>query len=258
MENTKLHLKIVEGLRDFMGKAGFKKAVVGVSGGIDSSLTLKLAVDALGADNVTAISMPELALTKRENIEHAEKLAKFLQVEFVKVPINRFLIEFDNLPWTTDVTANLELSKINVKARVRANILYHFANSHKAVVLGTSNLSETILGYGTKFGDLAADVEVIGALYKTQVRELAKHLSLPPEIISKPPSAELSENQTDEGELGADYELLDKILMRLDEGEAGLISAGFDPGLVRDLLYRIKHNKHKSEMPVVLSIEHRA
>ena len=255
MDYRDLHLKIVTGIRDYMGKAGFKQAVIGLSGGIDSSLTLKLAVDALGCENVYGILMPELALSKRENIEHAEKLAKMLGVNSVKVPINRFLIEFSNLPWNLDETSGLKLANMNVKARVRANILYHFANSYNCLVFGTSNLSETLLGYGTKYGDLAADLEIIGSLYKTEVRGLAKFLSLPDEIITKPPSAELYENQTDSDELGADYELLDQILVNLDKGEVGLIELGFDPGLVRDVLYRVKSNKHKTVMPKIISID---
>jgi NAD+ synthase len=202
---------------------------------------------------VVGILMPELALTKRENVEHAEKLAKMLEVNTLKVPINRFLIEYSNLPWNSDENAGFKLANMNVKARVRANILYHFANSYKCLVFGTSNLSETLLGYGTKYGDLAADLEVIGALYKTQVRELARYLGLPEEIILKAPSAELTENQTDENELGADYEILDKILENLDKGEAGLIDLGFDPGLVRDVMHRVKVNKHKSEMPKIIN-----
>lgn len=254
MDIKDIHLKIVSGIRDYMGLTGFKKAVIGLSGGIDSSLTLKLAVDALGKENVFGILMPELALTKRENVEHAEKLAKFLGVNTIKIPINRFLIEYTNLPWNVDEHANSVLANMNVKARVRANILYHFANSYKCLVFGTSNLSETLLGYGTKYGDLAADLEVIGALYKTQVRELATYLSLPQEIILKAPTAELVENQTDAGELGADYELLDKILINLEKGESGLIDLGFDPGIVRDVMHRVKVNKHKTVMPRVINM----
>lgn len=253
-----IYLQIVDGLRDYFGKAGFKKAVVGLSGGIDSSLTLKLTVDAIGADNVTGLLMPDLGLTNRINIEHAQKLADFFGVETYKVPINGFLGRFEELPWTAlgdEYRSGLDLAEANTKARIRAVILYHYANSARALVMGTSNLSETLLGYGTKFGDLAADVEVIGALYKTEVREMARFLSLPPEIIDKKPSAELFKDQTDEGELGADYDVLDKILVNREVGVLKLVDQGFDENLVKSVFERVKNNQHKSEMPFVIEIE---
>lgn len=254
MDTEKKYLNIVSGLREYFGKSGFKRAVVGLSGGVDSSLTLKLAVDALKPENVTGILMPDLGLTDRKNIEHAQKLADFFKVETYKVPINGFLLKYNEIPWALNTmeTDNGVLASINTKARVRATILYHYANTFGALVLGTSNLSETLLGYGTKYGDLAADVEVIGDLYKTEVWELAKFLNLPPEIISKKPSAELYKGQTDEDELGAGYLELDKILLHRDEAEAKLVARGFDARLVRDVLHRIKSNKHKTEMPVVI------
>ena len=244
MQNV--YIKIVQGLRDYFGENGFKKAVIGLSGGIDSALTLKLAVDALKAENVTAIHMPDLGVTDRINSEHAQTLAEYLGVHFEKVVINRFITEFENLPWERTRTA-----MINVKARVRSVILYDYANSSGALVLGTSNKSEIKLGYGTKYGDLAADIEVIGDLYKTQVYRLADFLKLPIELIEKAPSAELFKGQTDASELGADYEVLDQILIAREKNYP--VDA-FDHNLVRDLKKRIKTNKHKTKMPVVLLI----
>lgn len=257
MNIEQIYFNLVAGVRDYFGKNGFKRAVVGLSGGIDSSLTLKIAVDALKAENVTGILMPDLGLTDRKNIEHASKLAEFLKVKTYKVPINGFHTKYNELPWALNTleTERGVLANINTKARLRANILYHYANTFGALVLGTSNLSETLLGYGTKFGDLAADIEVIGDLYKTEVFELARFLHLPPEIINKKPSAELYKGQTDEKELGASYEELDKILMHRHEAETKLLARGFDPRLVRDVMHRIKSNKHKSEMPFVITKE---
>lgn len=254
-----IYISLVQGVRDYFGKAGFKRAVVGLSGGIDSSLTLKIAVDALGTENVTGILMPELGLTARENIEHALALAEAYEVNTFKVPINRYLNEYETLPWVEKLNAveSVELEKgvanarKNTKARIRANILYHFANSCNALVLGTSNLSETRLGYGTKYGDLAADLEVLGALYKTQVRALAAHLELPEVIIEKAPTAELEAGQTDAEELGADYAELDTILFFGEKAN----KLGADPSLVKRVFELEKKNKHKLEMPPIIRID---
>lgn len=250
--------QLVKGIEDYFEESGFTKAVIGLSGGIDSSLTLKLAVDALGSENVTGILMPDLGLTKRENIDHASKLAQFFGVETIKVPINGFLTKFDELPWnqvSAEHEQGLMLANMNIKARMRAMILYHYANTFGALVLGTSNMSEALLGYGTKYGDIAADIHVLADLYKTEVRELARFLNLPPEIINKKPSAELYKDQTDEAELGAEYELLDQILMRRDEGVLRLIDSGLDSDLVHEIFNRMKIHKHKCEFPHIVKVD---
>lgn len=240
------YVALVQGLREYFGVHGFQKAVIGLSGGIDSALTLKVAVDALKAKNVVAIHMPEFGVTDRLNTEHAKQLAEFMGVEFIKVPINRFLEPFDHLrQWNRGGTAEM-----NAKARVRMMLLYDYANSFEALVLGTSNKSELMLGYGTKFGDLAADVEVIGALYKTDVYRIADELGLPKELLEKPPSAELFKGQTDADELGASYGVLDEILIAIEKGYE---TEKFDQHLVRSVKDRIKLNKHKIAMPPTLA-----
>lgn len=201
--------------------------------------------------------MPDLGLTKRENIDHASKLAEFFGVETLKVPINGYLTKFDELPWahvSEQHLKGLELANMNIKARMRAMMLYHYANTFGALVLGTSNLSEALLGYGTKYGDIAADIHVIADMYKTEVRDLARFLHLPPEIINKKPSAELYKDQTDEDELGAEYELLDQILIRREEGVLRLIDSGFDSDLVHLIFNRMKANKHKCEFPYIIKV----
>jgi NAD+ synthase len=180
-------------------------------------------------------------------------------VNTFKVPINRYLGEYETLPWVAklndaesiELEASVGNARKNVKARTRANILYHFANSFSALVLGTSNLSETRLGYGTKYGDLAADIEVLGALYKTQVRALAAHLDLPEVIIEKAPTAELEAGQTDAEELGADYAELDTILYFGDKAQ----ELGADPVLVRRVFELERANKHKLSMPPIIRID---
>ncbi len=253
MENEQLQSiydQIIKGITKYFKKAGMHRAVVGVSGGVDSSLTLKLGIDALGAENITAISMPELGVSSQENIDHAKALCHALNVTFFYQPVNQFLTDFYHLPWDPN-----KLATQNTKARIRAVLLYNYANTSDAMVLGTSNKSETLLGYGTKYGDLAADLEVIGDLYKDEVFALADFVGLPREIIEKTPTAELYSGQTDEGELGASYSQLDPILKRRKLGADQLVERGINPTLVHAVLKRIEKNKHKTEMPPVLKIK---
>lgn len=257
----KKYQKLIKALQKFFKDNGFQKAVLGLSGGVDSSLTLKLAVDALGAENVTGILMPETGLTKDENITHAQGLADYFNVQTHMAPINSALVPFNTLPWHPN-----DLAQMQAKARVRMVTLYHFANTHEGtLVLGTSNKSEILLGYGTKYGDAGADVYVIGDLFKTEVWKMAEFLGLPDEIISKVPSAELAIGQTDEGELGAPYKKLDKILKgmlkacedlddkkQMKKAIDALIEKGMDPLLVRKVFHLVQKNRHKSKTPPVL------
>lgn len=245
-----IYNQLIKGIKKYFKEARFVRAVVGVSGGVDSSLTLKLAVDALGAENVATISMPELGVSSQENIDHAKALCNALNVKFFYQPLNPFLADFPRLPWDPN-----KLATQNTKARLRAVLLYNYANTADALVLGTSNKSETLLGYGTKYGDLAADLEVIGDLYKDEVFALADFVGLPREIIDKPPTAELYAGQTDEGELGATYSQLDPILRRIKLGADQLIERGMNPTLVHSVIRRIEKNQHKTEMPPVLKVK---
>lgn len=243
----KIYTTLVEGTKAYFQKAGFKKGVLGVSGGLDSAVVLKLAVDALGGENVCAVVMPESGVTNSENTKHAIGLAEFFGAESFKVPINNYLVDYLTVPWKQQ-----DIALANTKARVRANLLYNYANSNRALVFGTSNKSELMLGYGTKHGDLAADLLPIATLFKTEVVELAEFLQLPQEIIEKTPTAELWPGQTDEEELGAPYKELDMILGKLDEGEEMLIEKGMNPLLVRSIFKRIRDNAHKLEVPFII------
>lgn len=238
---------LVAGLRGFFKKNNFEKAVIGLSGGVDSALTLKIAVDALGQENITALIMPEAGLTKPENTEHAKLLCEFFGITYFIQPINNFTLNLLAAPWKPDI-----LAQMNTKARVRAVLLYSYANTYKALVLGTSNKSETMLGYGTKYGDLAADVEVIADLFKTEVIALADSIGLPPEIVNKTPSAELAPGQTDEGEIGATYRDMDKVLAAIELGEDGCIASALPAPLVHLVFRRIRENKHKTLLPPVI------
>lgn len=237
-----IHQNLVKNLKSFFEESGFKRGVVGLSGGIDSALTFTLAVEALGKHNVTALMLPEKGLTKEDNITNAVALARKAGVRHEVIDIVPFLSDYKNLPW-----AQNKMAKMNLKARVRMCILYNYANTHKALVLGTSNKTEIMVGYGTKYGDLAADVEVIAALFKKEVYQLSEHLKIPQYFIDVAPSAELEEGQTDEKEMGISYKNLDKILVQLEKGREDKSDS-----TVKMVTDKISVNQHKTIMPPVI------
>ena len=224
--------KLVKGIRSYFKKSGFKKAVIGLSGGVDSSLSAFLVAKALGASNVLGLLLPEKGVSSKLGVEHAKQVAEMLGIGYEIIPINEFLVAFD-------VLEQSKLAELNTKARIRANILYNYANSHNALVIGTSNKTELKLGFFTKHGDGACDLEVIGSLYKTQVFAMANELGVPEGIISKAPSAELYKGHTDEKELGLGYDEIDKMLM----GKKALSA---------EIKQRIKNNKHKTELVPII------
>jgi len=243
------HNRLIAGIHKYFKEAGFEKAVIGVSGGVDSAICLKLATEVLGKENVTAVLMPEKGVSNEENSQHAKALCQFLEVETFVLPINKYLTDLLTLPWKPS-----NLAQINIKARIRMILLYSLANTRNALVIGTSNKTELMIGYGTKHGDLAADIEFIGSLFKTEVFELAEHIGLPQEFITKKPSAELYSGQTDEEELGMSYKDLDNILKQLEKGlsKEDLITKGINPHAVHKVVRLMEINKHKlSPAPIV-------
>ena len=200
-------------LAEKLRKVGAKGFVLGVSGGIDSAVVLRLCVRAVSADKVLGLMMPEKD-SPREDIVDAKELCDHEKVKSKVVDITEPVAAFRKaVGGTVD-----RLSLANIKARCRMTVLYHFANSERRLVVGTSNKSEMLMGYFTKFGDGGADLEPIGDIYKTEVRQLARELDIPEKIIKKAPSAGLWKGQTDEGEMGIAYERLDAILLGLELG----------------------------------------
>lgn len=200
-------------LSEKLRKSGAKGFVLGVSGGIDSAVCLRLCTRAVGKDKVLAVLMPEKDSPKQDLVD-GKALCELEGVrhEVVDItgPVEAFMKLFGH---GTD-----RKSLGNIKARCRMVVLYHYANKEGRLVVGTSNKSELLMGYFTKFGDGAADLEPIGDLYKTEVRELAKALGLPSNVIEKPPSAGLWNGQTDEDEMGITYDRLDSILLGIELG----------------------------------------
>ena len=245
-----IYESLINGIKNYFKKNNFEKAVIGLSGGIDSAVCTKLVADAIGKENIKALIMPVKDLSSEDNIQDAVEFCTLNNIEYSLIFINNFLNEFENLEWKQNKTA-----KMNTASRVRAVIIYNYANTHKAMVIGTSNKTEILMGYFTKYGDGAVDVEVIGDLFKTDERELAKFLKISDKIINKVPTAELYPGQTDEDELGISYNNLDAILkLRIEEkkGIDEIVKKGFDKKLVNDIISKIKSSEHKRNMPLVL------
>ncbi len=224
--------------------------VIGLSGGLDSAIVTKLCADALEPKRVLALIIPDTA-TPEEDIKDALGFATELGVEYRVIDISEMVEGFKGL------LSPLELDDKalgNIKARCRMILLYIHANLSNKVVMGTSNKSELLTGYFTKFGDGGADFSPIGDLYKTQILELAKAIEIPENIVNKPPSASLWEGQTDESELNIQYQLLDRILMgielRLDPKEI-VKKVGVEETEVLRILDMVEKNIHKRKMPLI-------
>lgn len=230
-------------LRAHVGGNGIEGVVIGLSGGIDSALVARLARDALGADRVLGVLLPDAAFPPALR-EETESYADALRIErrtVVITPIeNAFRSALPDIP--DRVTWG------NTKARIRMTTLYAISRERRRVVLGTGNKSELLLGYFTKHGDGGVDLLPIGDLYKTQVRALAAELELPGPIRERAPSAGLWEDQTDEAELGLEYAEIDRILVGLEQGASvGEIARATTLALetVRDITDRVERNAHK-------------
>lgn len=259
--NDKLHidpevaqLVLTQFLVNEITKAGFGKAVLGLSGGIDSALSCYLAVKALGAENVLALRLPYQS-SSAESLEHAGLVIEDLGIASETVEITGMV---DALAAATPDMTPHRLG--NVMARARMTVIYDRSMSWNGLVIGTSNKTELLLGYGTIFGDLASAVNPIGDLYKTQVRQLARAMGVPAPIIDKAPSADLIPGQTDEADLGFTYAEVDKLLYLLvDErfSTADLMAEGFSREMVERVLQLIRRAQYKRELPIIPKISGR-
>jgi NAD+ synthase (glutamine-hydrolysing) len=242
---------LVLGVKDYFTKMGFAKAIIGSSGGIDSAVTLVIACEALGAENVRAILMPSPYSTAH-SVDDAVALSKNLQNPYDTIAIKDVYESFlDTLePLFKDLA--FSLAEENIQSRSRGNILMAIANKFGYVLLNTSNKSELATGYGTLYGDMAGGLGVLGDCYKMQVYELAKYINrhkeiIPNHIITKAPSAELRPDQKDSDSLPA-YEILDQILFQYIEKRAdpaSIKALGFDNALVDKTLKMVNTNEYK-------------
>jgi NAD+ synthase len=254
-KNLETHLKLF--LFDEISKTGLKTAVIGLSGGIDSAVVavlLKKAFENKPDFNLIAVLMPS-QYSSQNSIDDAIILAKKFNIEHKIVQIDDYISVFNE---KNTKSGSLRIG--NFSARMRMATLYDISAEERALVIGTSNKSELLLGYGTIFGDLASSVNPIGDLYKTEIFEFAKYLGVPDEIVNKPPSADLFEGQTDENELGYSYNELDSVLIEHVQNrktESELIKNGFDSKLVKTVIKKIYLNQFKRKMPVIAKVRDR-
>lgn len=254
LDNTLVEKVLVKFIKEEIASAGLSKAVVGLSGGVDSAVSCALAARALGPENVLAVMIPYKS-SSPDSLTDAKKVVELTGVRSEIADITTMAE-----PYFQD---NDEIGKLrigNVLARLRMIVLYDRSAREKALVVGASNKSEILLGYGTLFGDLASAINPIGDLYKTQVWELAKYLGLPESVIEKKPTADLWEGQTDEDELGFTYKEVDKLLYSMiDErrSDEELIAMNFPKNFISEVRELVRKNQFKRRMPVIAKISHR-
>ena len=243
---------LIKFLQDEVYKSGLKNVVLGISGGIDSAVVAVLAKRAFGK-NILGIMMPS-SHSSQNSLDDALTLCKKFDIKFEQISIAPILEAY----FKNRDASNLRIG--NFSARARMSVLYDISAKQNALVLGTSNKSELLLGYGTLFGDLASALNPIGDLYKSQIFEFAKYLDIPNEIITKPPSADLWEGQSDEDDLGFTYAEIDKALEafvdnRMSEEE--MLKADFNPKLITLIKDKIYKNQFKRKLPIIAKIGHR-
>jgi len=236
-------------IEEQVAAADAEGAVLALSGGVDSSLTASLAVEALGADGLYGLVLPA-AVSRDENMSDAERVAERLEIEYDVIAVEPVIDQLlDGYP-----SARGDEEAIgNARARVRGVHNYLVANHENRLVLGTGNRSEALTGYYTKYGDQAVDCNPIGNLYKTQVWQLASEVGVPEEIVEKPPTAGLWADQTDEGELGIEYETIDEILAMHIDGPLSADATVRELDVLRETVDRVRSlyegSAHKRAMP---------
>jgi len=235
-------------------KVGVERVVVGLSGGVDSALSAMLAAEALGPTNVLAIKMP-YRLSSAESLSHADQVIERARIESLQVDITPQIdAYFARFPDADNMRRG------NKMARERMTILYDHSARWKALVLGTSNKTELLLGYGTLYGDMASALNPLGDLYKTQVWALADAVGVPDAIVHKQPSADLWAGQTDEAELGFGYREVDALLYMMVDlrySRAELHAAGFSEAFVRRVGDMVRNSQFKRRLPVIAKISNR-
>ncbi|MCX6245306.1 MAG: NAD+ synthase [Bacteroidetes bacterium] len=260
-----IHDALVMGIRDYFGKMDLKKAILGLSGGIDSAVTLVLAARALGSENVRAVLLPS-RYSSEHSISDAVELADNLNVQHDIIPIDQAFSAFEDTLQPLFGELPFDITEENMQARARAVILMALSNKFGYILLNTSNKSEAAVGYGTLYGDMSGGLSVLGDVYKTQVYELAAYINrkkiiIPKNSIDKPPSAELRPGQKDSDSL-PEYAILDDILYRyieLRKGPGDLVKEGFNETIVKRVLKLVNTSEYKRyQTPPILRVSPKA
>jgi NAD+ synthase len=245
-------------IREEVRRTGFSKAIIGLSGGVDSALSTYLAVHALGAENVHVLLMP-YRTSSPESLSDAEAVVNDLGISSETFSIASVADTF--FSETERALGPMErMRRGNVMARLRMIALYDRSQAMGALVIGTSNKTESLLGYTTMYGDNASAINPLGDLYKTQVWQLAKHVGVPKQIVSKPPSADLWPGQTDESELGVTYHEVDELLfymIDLRERDESLVKRGFPIEQVQRIRKTVQRTQYKRRLPLIAKISSR-
>ncbi len=250
MNSSSIKQQLITFLKDEVSKTGLKKVVVGISGGLDSAIVAVLCKEAF-SDNMSGVFMPSHFSSDESIIDARELCDKFnISYEVVKIaPMVKGY--FDNIKDATPLRIG------NLSARMRMSVLYDISARDNSLVVGTSNKSEILLGYGTLYGDTACALNPIGELYKSDAFEFAKHIGVTNAIINKKPSADLWEGQSDEEELGYSYKVMDDVLKELIDNKKTkkqLLNMSVDEKLIDMLQYRVKANAFKGKLPTIASI----
>ncbi len=256
---------LVLGVRDYFVKMGFKKATLGLSGGIDSAVTIVIAVMALGAENVRVLLLPS-KYSSNHSIKDAVDLAVNLGIQYDTVPIGSIVSDFESTLETLFKGFKPDVAEENIQARIRGTLLMALSNKFGHILLNTSNKSEAAVGYGTLYGDMNGGLSVLGDVYKTEVLKLARFINrdkeiIPENTIVKPPSAELRPDQKDSDSL-PDYDILDKVLYKyieLEQSPDEIIAAGFDEAVVKRAIRLVNMNEYKRfQSPPIIRVSSKA
>ncbi len=237
-------------LKEELAKTGLSRVTVGLSGGLDSAVVAVLCKEAFG-DNMSVVLMPS-QFSSKQSIDDALELCEKFDIKYEIKSI---------APMVEAYISNMNEDKLrigNFSARMRMSVLYDISSRDKSIVVGTSNKSELLLGYGTIFGDIACAINPIGEIYKSDEFEFAKYLGVSNSIVNKKPSADLWEGQSDEDDLGYSYTQMDavlKLFVDKKKSEKDIVSLGFDKKLVQSVIYRIKANAFKGELPKIAKIK---
>jgi NAD+ synthase (glutamine-hydrolysing) len=260
-----IHDALILGIHDYFSKMNFTNAVIGLSGGIDSAVTLVLASRALGAENVRALLLPS-QYSSEHSVTDAAALAENLKVRYDIIPIKEIFLQYFKGLAPLFEGRSMDVTEENIQARIRSILLMAVSNKFGNILLNTSNKSEAAVGYGTLYGDMAGGIAVLGDVYKTDVYHLARFINRENEIIPvnsiiKPPSAELRPNQKDSDSL-PEYDILDKILfnyIELQKSSAEIINEGFEEGMVRKTIQMVNANEYKRyQSPPIIRVSSKA